>query len=131
MFAARTDSCMFLFSFVVVELSVGNISINLFCHRREILEGCRWSGRSIVEPTSSINTTRFMRPSGQVPTARTCCRSTDMHFLCGVHIFASTSFQGGFAKVKLGRHILTGEKVAIKIMNKKDLGVSFVDAGWG
>ncbi|XP_029289437.1 LOW QUALITY PROTEIN: maternal embryonic leucine zipper kinase [Cottoperca gobio] len=29
---------------------------------------------------------------------------------------------GGFAKVKLGRHLLTGEKVAIKIMNKKDLG---------
>ncbi|KAF7213022.1 maternal embryonic leucine zipper kinase isoform X2 [Nothobranchius furzeri] len=29
---------------------------------------------------------------------------------------------GGFAKVKLGRHISTGEKVAIKIMNKKDLG---------
>ncbi|XP_042341294.1 maternal embryonic leucine zipper kinase [Plectropomus leopardus] len=29
---------------------------------------------------------------------------------------------GGFAKVKLGRHILTREKVAIKIMNKKDLG---------
>uniref|UniRef100_A0A673C8A7 Maternal embryonic leucine zipper kinase n=1 Tax=Sphaeramia orbicularis TaxID=375764 RepID=A0A673C8A7_9TELE len=29
---------------------------------------------------------------------------------------------GGFAKVKLGRHILTGEMVAIKIMNKKDLG---------
>uniref|UniRef100_A0A8C2CSL2 non-specific serine/threonine protein kinase n=1 Tax=Cyprinus carpio TaxID=7962 RepID=A0A8C2CSL2_CYPCA len=29
---------------------------------------------------------------------------------------------GGFAKVKLGRHILTGEKVAIKIMEKKDLG---------
>lgn len=32
-------------------------------------------------------------------------------------------FSGGFAKVKLGRHIQTGEKVAIKIMNKKDLGV--------
>nr|XP_015200858.1 PREDICTED: maternal embryonic leucine zipper kinase isoform X1 [Lepisosteus oculatus]XP_015200859.1 PREDICTED: maternal embryonic leucine zipper kinase isoform X1 [Lepisosteus oculatus] len=29
---------------------------------------------------------------------------------------------GGFAKVKLGRHILTGEKVAIKIMDKKELG---------
>ncbi|KAM7419185.1 hypothetical protein PAMA_016349 [Pampus argenteus] len=29
---------------------------------------------------------------------------------------------GGFAKVKLGRHILTREKVAIKILNKKDLG---------
>lgn len=36
-------------------------------------------------------------------------------------------FSGGFAKVKLGRHILTGEKVAIKIMNKKDLGVSQSD----
>ncbi|KAJ3614293.1 hypothetical protein NHX12_017867 [Muraenolepis orangiensis] len=29
---------------------------------------------------------------------------------------------GGFAKVKLGRHRLTGEKVAIKIMDKKQLG---------
>ncbi|XP_066576677.1 maternal embryonic leucine zipper kinase isoform X2 [Amia ocellicauda] len=29
---------------------------------------------------------------------------------------------GGFAKVKLGRHILTGEKVAIKIMDKTELG---------
>ncbi|XP_060720590.1 maternal embryonic leucine zipper kinase [Tachysurus vachellii] len=29
---------------------------------------------------------------------------------------------GGFAKVKLGRHKLTGEKVAIKIMEKKVLG---------
>ena len=31
---------------------------------------------------------------------------------------------GGFAKVKLGVHNLTGEKVAIKIMDKKQLGVS-------
>ena len=29
---------------------------------------------------------------------------------------------GGFAKVKLATHILTGEKVAIKIMDKKQLG---------
>lgn len=29
---------------------------------------------------------------------------------------------GGFAKVKLAVHILTGEKVAIKVMNKKELG---------
>ncbi|KAM8842509.1 maternal embryonic leucine zipper kinase isoform 1-T1 [Synchiropus picturatus] len=29
---------------------------------------------------------------------------------------------GGFGKVKLGRHLLTGEKVAIKIMSKKELG---------
>lgn len=30
---------------------------------------------------------------------------------------------GGFAKVKLARHLLTGEKVAIKIMDKLALGV--------
>ena len=31
---------------------------------------------------------------------------------------------GGFAKVKLATHVLTGEKVAIKIMDKAQLGVS-------
>jgi len=30
---------------------------------------------------------------------------------------------GGFAKVKLAYHALTGEKVAIKIMDKRALGV--------
>jgi maternal embryonic leucine zipper kinase len=29
---------------------------------------------------------------------------------------------GGFAKVKLATHLLTGDKVAIKIMDKKQLG---------
>ena len=29
---------------------------------------------------------------------------------------------GGFAKVKLATHLITGEKVAIKIMDKKQLG---------
>lgn len=56
-----------------------------------------------------------------------------LHLLCGINIVAffppsPGSYQGGFAKVKLGRHILTGEKVAIKIMNKKDLGVSITEA---
>ena len=32
---------------------------------------------------------------------------------------------GGFAKVKLATHLLTGEKVAIKMMEKACLGVSF------
>jgi len=31
-------------------------------------------------------------------------------------------FKGGFAKVKLGYHNLTGDRVAIKIMDKKALG---------
>ncbi len=35
--------------------------------------------------------------------------------------------KGGFAKVKLATHTLTGEKVAIKIMDKKALGVSFIN----
>ena len=33
------------------------------------------------------------------------------------------SILGGFAKVKLAYHALTGDKVAIKIMDKKTLGV--------
>ena len=38
--------------------------------------------------------------------------------------FIAISFsKGGFAKVKLATHTLTGEKVAIKIMDKKALGV--------
>jgi serine/threonine protein kinase len=31
---------------------------------------------------------------------------------------------GGFGKVKLATHILTGEKVAIKIIDKRAVGVS-------
>lgn len=31
---------------------------------------------------------------------------------------------GGFAKVKLATHLLTGERVAVKIMDKELLGVS-------
>lgn len=45
-----------------------------------------------------------------------------MLFVCLYLIFYS--LLGGFAKVKLATHILTGEKVAIKIMDKKALGVS-------
>jgi len=35
-------------------------------------------------------------------------------------------FSGGFAKVKLAYHALTGEKVAVKIMDKRSLGVSLL-----
>ncbi|MEQ2218939.1 hypothetical protein XENOCAPTIV_010214 [Xenoophorus captivus] len=44
------------------------------------------------------------------------------HLVPGVGVLNPVYVSGGFAKVKLGRHTLTGEKVAIKIMNKKDLG---------
>ncbi|XP_032398550.1 LOW QUALITY PROTEIN: maternal embryonic leucine zipper kinase [Etheostoma spectabile] len=47
---------------------------------------------------------------------------TDQHELFKYYEVYETIGSGGFAKVKLGRHILTGENVAIKIMNKKDLG---------
>lgn len=78
-----------------------------------------------------------MRPSVQVidivKIVKVVKNAADPLILCGVHVFASfspppRSYQGGFAKVKLGRHILTGEKVAIKVMNKKDLGVSIAEA---
>uniref|UniRef100_A0A8C6UNF7 Maternal embryonic leucine zipper kinase n=1 Tax=Neogobius melanostomus TaxID=47308 RepID=A0A8C6UNF7_9GOBI len=55
-----------------------------------------------------------------MPVERTDLRGADeLHKYYEVY---ETIGSGGFAKVKLGRHILTGEKVAIKIMNKKDLG---------
>ena len=44
--------------------------------------------------------------------------------LDGFYEMYDTIGSGGFAKVKLGVHCLTGEKVAIKIMDKKQLGVS-------
>lgn len=44
--------------------------------------------------------------------------------LDGYYEVYDTIGSGGFAKVKLGVHCLTGEKVAIKIMDKKQLGVS-------
>ncbi|XP_034714341.1 maternal embryonic leucine zipper kinase [Etheostoma cragini] len=47
---------------------------------------------------------------------------TEQHELFKYYEVYETIGSGGFAKVKLGRHILTGENVAIKIMSKKDLG---------
>uniref|UniRef100_A0A8C5I9K3 Maternal embryonic leucine zipper kinase n=1 Tax=Gouania willdenowi TaxID=441366 RepID=A0A8C5I9K3_GOUWI len=55
-----------------------------------------------------------------MPVERTEHRGVDE--LCKYYEVYDTIGTGGFAKVKLGRHILTGESVAIKIMNKKDLG---------
>lgn len=48
------------------------------------------------------------------------------HNLEGQYEFHQTIGSGGFAKVKAATHLLTGEKVAIKIMDKKQLGVSTV-----
>ena len=48
--------------------------------------------------------------------------SMEGKFDCMLHIFFCIA--GGFAKVKLAYHALTGDKVAIKIMDKKSLGVS-------
>lgn len=45
--------------------------------------------------------------------------------LDGLYELHETVGSGGFAKVKVATHVLTGDKVAIKIMDKKQLGVSF------
>lgn len=44
--------------------------------------------------------------------------------LKGLYNLEKTIGSGGFAKVKLATHVATGEKVAIKIMDKAALGVS-------
>lgn len=44
--------------------------------------------------------------------------------LKGLYELEKTIGSGGFAKVKLATHVATGEKVAIKIMEKTALGVS-------
>lgn len=46
--------------------------------------------------------------------------------LKGLYELEKTIGSGGFAKVKLATHVATGEKVAIKIMEKTALGVSRV-----
>lgn len=43
--------------------------------------------------------------------------------LDGHYELHETIGSGGFAKVKLATHLLTGEKVALKIMDKRQLGV--------
>ena len=45
------------------------------------------------------------------------------HTLEGQYELHQTIGSGGFAKVKEATHLLTGEKVAVKIMDKKQLGV--------
>lgn len=47
--------------------------------------------------------------------------------LRGLYELDKTIGCGGFAKVKLATHILTGEKVAIKIMDKRSLGVCILN----
>lgn len=43
--------------------------------------------------------------------------------LDGQYDLHETIGSGGFAKVKVATHLMTGEKVALKIMDKKQLGV--------
>ena len=50
--------------------------------------------------------------------------TTSHNALEGQYEMHRTIGTGGFAKVKVATHLLTGEKVAIKIMDKKELGVS-------
>ena len=52
---------------------------------------------------------------------------SDADFLSGRYMIQSELGSGGFGKVKLGTHLLTGEQVAIKIIDKKAVGVSDFD----
>ena len=45
-----------------------------------------------------------------------------LKYIGNLTIFSSLVGTGGFAKVKAATHLVTGDKVAIKIMDKKQLG---------
>ena len=49
-------------------------------------------------------------------------RSSGYSVLDGLYELHDTIGTGGFAKVKLATHVVTGDKVAVKIMEKKQLG---------
>lgn len=53
-------------------------------------------------------------------------QSSPYSALDGQYQLHQTIGSGGFAKVKLATHVLTGEKVAIKIMDKRQLGVNIL-----
>lgn len=50
----------------------------------------------------------------------------NFNFIDGLYIFHDELGSGGFGKVKLATHRLTNEKVAIKIIDKKAIGVSLI-----
>ncbi|XP_064498539.1 maternal embryonic leucine zipper kinase isoform X3 [Pseudopipra pipra] len=82
--------------------------------------GCRgWPGLGREGPRSALGGFVSRRPQSRLP----CCAWRQPQ-QCGSHcslrwLQAWIRFlKGGFAKVKLARHRLTGEKVAIKIMDK-------------
>lgn len=51
---------------------------------------------------------------------------SDAEFLNGQYYLHSELGSGGFGKVRLATHALTGEQVAIKIIDKKAVGVCFL-----
>lgn len=55
--------------------------------------------------------------------------SADSACMDKLYLFLDELGSGGFGKVKLAIHLLTGEKVAIKIIDKKAIGVIFICCG--
>ncbi|KAI1732853.1 protein kinase domain-containing protein [Ditylenchus destructor] len=53
---------------------------------------------------------------------KSCRRRADQAVLDGLYELHDELGSGGFGKVKLATHLLTGEKVAIKIIDKKAIG---------
>ena len=68
-------------------------------------------------PTASAPT-----PKGEGTSSHVSSKSHGYAALDGLYELHETVGTGGFAKVKLATHAITGEKVAIKIMDKKQLG---------
>ena len=69
-------------------------------------------------PAASTVASKEEGSSSHAPSSR----SHGYSALDGLYELHETVGTGGFAKVKLATHAITGEKVAIKIMDKKQLG---------
>ena len=52
--------------------------------------------------------------------------SSDQNCMERMYLFLDELGSGGFGKVKLAKHILTGDQVAIKIIDKKSIPVCFI-----
>ena len=70
-----------------------------------------------IEPGTSVTST-----TSSSSTSSNASSHYGYAALDGLYDLHETVGTGGFAKVKLATHVLTGEKVAVKIMDKKQLG---------
>lgn len=83
-------------------------------------------GVAVITPTAAAPTAGAIADTPMTPISgrqyHGNANGNSYSILEGQYELHDTIGTGGFAKVKLATHVLTGEKVAVKIMDKKLLG---------